>query len=100
MWDYWLCRLILDDRVRLSRLVAVPSALLAVLIFVYGMIAPDSFWVGTGLAVLFAGLAVGVWKLGDWWKLRQALLKAQEGMPNRQRGFEVDHRTRGGPTAR
>lgn len=96
MWQLW--SLLLDDRIRLSRLIAIPSALLALVIFVYGIFAPDSFWIGTGLGILFAGFAVGVWKLGDWWKLRQALRKAQEGMPNRQRGFAVvkNHSARNG----
>lgn len=98
MWYLW--RLLLDDRIRLSRLVAIPSALLAILIFVYGIFAPDSFWIGTGLATAFAALAIGIWKLGDWWKLRQALRKAQEGMPNRQRGFAVVTRPGGGRAAR
>ena len=91
MWYLW--SLLLDDRVRLSRLIAIPAALLALLIFVYGIVAPDSFWIGTGLAIIFAGLAVAVWKLGDWWKLRKSLREAQDGMPNRQRGFEVVNRT-------
>ena len=89
MWHHLICQIILDERLRLSRIIAIPSGLLALLIFVYGMFAPDSFWLGTALAILFAALSVGVWKLGDWWKLRQALRKAQDGMPPRQRGFEV-----------
>jgi hypothetical protein len=93
MWYLW--SLLLDDRVRLSRLIAIPSALLAYLVFVYGMFATNSFWIGTGLSILFAGLAVGVWKLGDWWKLRKALRQAQEGIPKRQRGFEVVTRAAG-----
>ena len=91
MWECLISLIILDDRVRLSRLATLTCALLAVLIFGYGLIAPNSFWVGTALAVALASLGVGLWKLGNWWCLRQLLRKAQDGMPMpiRQRGFEV-----------
>jgi hypothetical protein len=90
-----LLSLLADDRVRLSRLIAVPSGLLAIAIFIYGIFAPDSFITGTWLAILFASISICVWKLGDWWKLRQALRKAQEGMPRpiNRRGFDVVSRT-------
>lgn len=83
--------LIRDDRIRLSRLLAVMATLLATLTFVYGCFAPDSFWIGGAIAIVLMGCAVAVWKLGDWWRLRQALRKAQEGMPRplKQRGFDV-----------
>jgi hypothetical protein len=94
--EYWLFQLL--DHVRLSRLVAITSALLAVTLFTYGIIAPDSFRAGAEWAILFAAIAVSVWKLGDWWKLHQALRKAQEGMPrdSRRRGFEVVTRDQSG----
>jgi len=81
----WIAQLLMDDRYRLSRIIAIPSALLALLIFVYGIIAPHSFWIGTGLAILLGLLAIGVWKLGDWWQRRQELRKAQDAMSSHQR---------------
>jgi hypothetical protein len=89
MFEYWISSIISDDRVRLSCLTAITSCLLALVIFVYGIVAPNSFWTGTALAAILIGIAVGVWKLGDWCKLRQPLRKAQVDMPSRARGFEV-----------
>jgi hypothetical protein len=79
MWHLW--SLLLDDRVRLSRLIAIPSALLALLIFVYGMVAPDSFWIGSGLAILFAGFAVGVWSSATGGSFGRRYERHRKGCP-------------------
>jgi len=87
MWYFW--NWYLADSTRLSRVWAVASALFGVVIFVYGLFAPEPIWIATALAVFFFALAFGIWKLGDWWKLRQAIRKAQVGMPEQRRGFAV-----------
>jgi hypothetical protein len=82
---------ILLERSRLSRFFGVAFAVLAVLTFLYGLVAPHSLLSGTLLALAFAALSVLIWKAGDWWAYREALHKAQEGMPPRlkRRGFDV-----------
>jgi hypothetical protein len=79
------------ERSRLSRFFGVAFAVLALLTFVYGLVAPNSLLSGTLLALAFAALAVLIWKAGDWWAYREAWRKAQEGMPPRlkRRGFDV-----------
>lgn len=70
MWYFW--SFILDERLRLSRMIAIPSVLFGLLIFVYGLYAPDSKLIGTLLALGCIAFAVGIWMLGDWWKARRA----------------------------
>jgi hypothetical protein len=76
---------------RLSRFFAGVFGVLAVITFVYSLIAPDSLLIGSLIALAFAVLSLSSWKTGNWWAYKKALWKAQEGMPrpNRQRGFEV-----------
>ncbi len=87
MWYLWL--LLMDDRVWLSRLIAIPAGLLAEACLVMGILSRDSIWFGVMLASSFGGIAVGVWRLGDWWKKRGEKHERQEEIVESGRGFEV-----------
>lgn len=82
---------------RLSRVFGVSLALLAIVTFVYGCFAPNSFWIGTLLGFTFGMAAYGFFKLGNWWEAREERRKAGQDvslLPKR-RGFEpvvTDHR--------
>ena len=92
LWD--ICWLLLDDGVRLSRIIAVAAGITAVGFLIYGFVAPDSLWQGIALAIFFLTAAIVAWKLGNWWQLRQLIRKAQAGMPERRRGFELVRKKR------
>jgi hypothetical protein len=83
-------RILLDDRVRLSRLVSIAFGCLAIDGVGYGIYTGNLLFGISGF-MCFVALAVGVWRLGDWWQMRELLKKANEGMPPKlkQRGFDV-----------
>src|SRR5689334_15149062 len=83
MW--LLYSLLLDDRVRLSRLVAIPSALMGLLFLVDGFVHNDRIWNSIGLGMGLIVFAIVIWKLGDWYKARQNQTASHDVQP----GFDV-----------
>ncbi|MGC4032792.1 MAG: hypothetical protein QM754_13875 [Tepidisphaeraceae bacterium] len=73
MWDIFdTCAWILDERNRLSRIVATGLVLLAIgLVFAAFQIESHRFRLGYA-AVSCVAMAWGFIKLGDWWEAREA----------------------------
>jgi len=76
---------------RLSRIFGTAAGLLAVVIFSYGCVAPNSFLIGTGLAIGFGSMSVGFFLLGNWWEARELRRQAGEDLSllPRRRGFDA-----------
>lgn len=83
--------LLLDDDVRLSRLIAIPAGMLAVLAFVFGLIGGNLLVLG--VSELAGSLSAGVWMLGDGWQRREDRRKFGTNATDHSRGFDVVDRS-------